>query len=76
HHDSASDSVGLSEPGEAIDFDSFAEQDGTLQDHLLAQVGERFSGIEAMVAEQIVALIDEAGYLRADMAELAQRLGV
>src|SRR3546814_19209541 len=29
-----------------------------------------------MVAEQIVALIDEAGYLRADLSELAQRLGV
>src|SRR3546814_493838 len=45
-------------------------------DLLLAQVGERFSGLEAMVAEQIVALIDEAGYLRADLPELAQRLGV
>src|SRR3546814_14102395 len=45
-------------------------------DLLLAQVGERFSGMEAMVAEQIVALIDEAGYLRADLSELAQRLGV
>src|SRR3546814_8256053 len=32
--------------------------------------------MEAMVAEQIVALIDEAGYLRADLSELAQRLGV
>lgn len=70
HHDSASDSVGLSGDGEGIDFDSFAGDDGTLYDHLLAQVGERFSGIEAMVAEQIVALIDEAGYLRADLAEL------
>src|SRR3546814_16783511 len=29
-----------------------------------------------MVAEQIVALIDEAGYLRADLSDLAQRLGV
>ncbi|SKB65890.1 RNA polymerase factor sigma-54 [Sphingopyxis flava] len=76
HHDSASDSVGLSGAGEEIDFDSFAEAEGTLYDHLLAQVGERFSGVEAMVAEQIVALIDEAGYLRADLADLADRLGV
>jgi RNA polymerase sigma-54 factor len=76
HHDSASDSVGLSGASEDIDFDSFAEAEGTLHDHLLAQVGERFSGLEAMVAEQIVALIDEAGYLRADLAEVAQRLGV
>ncbi|MBB5704697.1 RNA polymerase factor sigma-54 [Sphingopyxis panaciterrulae] len=77
HHDSASDSVGLSGgDGEGIDFDSFAAGEETLHEHLLSQVGERFSGVEAMVAEQIVALIDEAGYLRADLSDLAQRLGV
>ncbi len=76
HHDSASDNVGLSGGGEDIDFDSFAEHEGTLHDHLLAQVGERFGGIEAIVAGQLVALIDETGYLRADLAELAAQLGV
>ena len=76
HHDSASDNVGLSGSGEDIDFDSFAEHEGTLHDYLLAQVGERFSGIEAIVAGQLVALIDEAGYLRADLTELAAQLGV
>jgi RNA polymerase sigma-54 factor len=76
HHDSASDNVGLSGSGEDIDFDSFAEHEGTLHDHLLAQVGERFGGVEAIVAGQLVALIDEAGYLRADLAELAAQLGV
>ena len=77
HHDSASDNVGLSgSDSEGIDFDSFAGEDATLHEHLLAQVGERFSGLEAMIAEQLVALIDEAGYLRADLAEVAQRLGV
>lgn len=76
HHDSASDNVGLSGSGEDIDFDSFADHEGTLHDHLLAQVGERFSGIEAIVAGQLVALIDEAGYLRADLTELAAQLGV
>src|SRR3546814_12146402 len=43
HHDSASDNVGLSGGGEDIDFDSFAEHDGTLHDHLLAQ--DRQSGV-------------------------------
>jgi RNA polymerase sigma-54 factor len=76
HHDSASDSVGLSEGSEGIDFDSFAGEADGLYEHLLAQVGERFSGLEALIAEQLIALIDEAGYLRADLAELAQRLGV
>ncbi|MFN4356872.1 RNA polymerase factor sigma-54 [Sphingopyxis alaskensis] len=76
HHDSASDSVGLSGAGEDVDFDSFAEAEGSLHDHLLAQVGERLDGIEAIIAGQLVALIDEAGYLRADLAELAAQLGV
>ena len=76
HHDSASDNIGLSASGEDIDFDSFAGHEGTLHDHLLAQVGERFSGIEAIVAAQLVALIDETGYLRADLAELAAQLGI
>lgn len=76
HHDSASDNVGLSGSGEDIDFDSFAEAEGTLHDHLIAQVGERFGGIEAIVAGQLVALIDETGYLRADLTELAAQLGV
>lgn len=76
HHDSASDNVGLSGSGEDVDFDSFAGHDGTLHDHLLAQVGERFGGIEAIVAGHLVALIDETGYLRADLAELASQLGV
>lgn len=76
HHDSASDNIGLSGGGEDIDFDSFADHEGTLHDHLLAQVGERFGGIEAIVAGQLVALIDETGYLRADLADLAAQLGV
>jgi RNA polymerase sigma-54 factor len=77
HHDSASDNVGLSgSDSEGIDFDSFAGEDATLHEHLLAQVGERFSGLEAMIAEQLVALVDETGYLRADLTEVAQRLGV
>ncbi|MBA3939679.1 MAG: RNA polymerase sigma-54 factor [Sphingopyxis sp.] len=76
HHDSASDCVGLSGSGEDVDFDSFAGAEGTLHDHLLAQVGERFGGVEAIVAGQLVALIDETGYLRADLAELAAQLGV
>ncbi|WP_077147889.1 RNA polymerase factor sigma-54 [Sphingopyxis sp. KK2] len=76
HHDSASDSVGLSGDSEGIDFDSFAGEEDDLHAHLLAQVGECFDGLEALIAEQLVAMIDEAGYLRADLSELAQRLGV
>ncbi len=77
HHDSMSD--GMMAPGgdgEGVDFDGFASAEKSLADHLLAQAGERFSGIDLLIAEQIIGLIDEAGYLRADVAGLADRLGV
>ena len=77
HHDSVSDSaISGSSDSEGIDFDGFACPEGSLCDHLLAQAGERFSGIDLLIAEQIIGLIDETGYLRADVAELAERLGV
>ncbi len=76
HHDSVSDNVGLSGSGEAIDFDSFADETETLHDHLLAQAGERLSGVAAIIAEQLIGLIDETGYLRGDLRNLADRLGL
>jgi len=77
HHDSFSDSVsGNGGDNQGIDFDGFACPEGSLCDHLLRQAGERFDGIDRMVAEQIIGLIDESGYLRTSIAELADRLGV
>ncbi len=77
HHDSLSDSVmSGGGDGEGVDFDGFACPEGSLCDHLLAQAGQRFSGLDLLIAEQIIGLIDETGYLRADIAELADRLGV
>jgi RNA polymerase sigma-54 factor len=77
HHDSVSDgAMSGSGDNEGIDFDGFACPEGSLCDHLLAQAGERFSGIDLLIAEQIIGLIDETGYLRADVNELAERLGV
>ncbi|MBA4753170.1 MAG: RNA polymerase factor sigma-54 [Sphingopyxis sp.] len=76
HHDSASDNVGLTGSGEDIDFDSFADLREQMVMERFVMVGERFSGIEAIVAGQLVALIDETGYLRADLTELAAQLGV
>ena len=92
HQDSASDSMrgldgslGVSGDlgssgaggGEAPDFDSFADaHEVSLHEHLMAQAGERLSGIDLAIAEQIVESIDEAGYVRGSILELAQRLGV
>ncbi len=77
HHDSLSDSVMTGGgDGEGVDFDGFACPEASLCDHLLAQAGQRFSGLDLLIADQIIGLIDETGYLRADIAELADRLGV
>ena len=88
HHDSAGDmqgldgslglsggaSGGLSEDG--IDFDSFAGEAETLQDHLMAQAGEQLSGRDHLIGTQIIGQIDETGYLTGTLDEIAQRLAI
>jgi RNA polymerase sigma-54 factor len=90
HQDSASDSMrgmdgslsmtgdtGAGGGGEGPDLDSFASAaEVSLSAHLMAQAGELLSGAELMVAGQIVDQIDEAGYFRGSLLELAQRVGV
>jgi RNA polymerase sigma-54 factor len=77
HHDGFGDGItGSGGDGEGIDFDGFAGAEATLHEHLLAQAGEIFSGADRIIAEQIIGLIDETGYFRADIAELAERLGI
>jgi RNA polymerase sigma-54 factor len=91
HQDSASDSMrgldgslgltgdqgGPGGSGEGPDLDSFADaHEVSLQEHLAAQAGERLSGTDLMVAQQLIDQIDEAGYFRGPLLELAQRLGV
>ncbi|HYJ83727.1 MAG TPA: RNA polymerase factor sigma-54 [Allosphingosinicella sp.] len=86
HQDSASDRVldgglgmeGLSGggfEGDGPDFDSFASGEVSLHGHLLAQAGERLSGVDLVIAGQIIDQIDETGYLLASTLELAGRLG-
>lgn len=76
HHDSISDGVSAAPDGEALDFDSFAAQDLSLHDHLLAQAGAALDGLDAIIAQHLIALIDDAGYVRGDLTELAQMLGL
>ncbi|MBS0504055.1 MAG: RNA polymerase factor sigma-54 [Proteobacteria bacterium] len=88
HHDGPGDTYGLDGTlgltgtasggaGEdGIDFDSFAGEAETLQEHLLAQAGEQLSGRDELIAIQIIGQIDETGYLTGDLAEIAQRLAV
>ena len=89
HQDSAADAMpgldgglgleGLGGGGageDGPDFDSFAGESLSLHEHLLAQAGERLSGTDFLVAEQIVAQIEETGYFHASLLDIAQRLGV
>ena len=90
HQDSAADSMrgldgglgleglggGGSASGEAPDYDSFASEDISLHEHLLAQAGACLAGTDLVVAGRLIEQIDETGYFLAPVLELAQRLGV
>ncbi len=81
--DSPSDHAGLSSSaaptsgsGEAPDLDSFADTSESLADVLLAQAGATFDEAEFFIARALIDQIDEAGYLRAAIDDIAARLGV
>jgi RNA polymerase sigma-54 factor len=87
HQDSASDrgldgGLGLEGlgggggEGEGPDFDSFSSEGLSLQEHLLAQAGERLSGADLRIATAIIEQIEESGYFLAAPLDLARRLGV
>jgi RNA polymerase sigma-54 factor len=56
------------------DFDSFANPDLGLHEHLMAQAGSRLSGIDLVIAGQLIGQIDDAGYLEANLLQLAYGL--
>ncbi|MEH3100319.1 RNA polymerase factor sigma-54 [Sphingomonas adhaesiva] len=62
--------------GEAPDLDAFAGSEESLADVLLTQAGAAFDDRDLFIARALIDQIDEAGYLRADLLDIAQRLGV
>jgi RNA polymerase sigma-54 factor len=80
--DRATSAVGSSGPdpysgsGEAPDFDSFANPEQGLQEHLMDQARSALSGTDLLIATQLIGQIDEAGYLEANLLETAHGLGV
>ncbi|MEA3061785.1 MAG: polymerase sigma-54 factor [Sphingomonadales bacterium] len=87
HQDSASDrgldgGLGLEGlgggggEGEGPDFDSFACDELSLHEHLIAQAGERLSGADLLIATAIIEQIEETGYFLVAPLDLARRLGV
>lgn len=92
HHDSAADQMGapggldggLSAGGasgggigeDGPDFDQLADTGESLADHLLAQAGAVIDGADMFIAAHLIDQIDEAGYLTANLLDVANRLGV
>ncbi len=67
-------SSGFGEDGP--DFESFAGSDVGLSEHLMDQARLRLSGVALLIASQLIGQIDEAGYLDADLLQLAYALKV
>lgn len=59
---------------EGPDFDSFAAGDVGLHEHLMEQARLRLSGQDLLIAGQLIGQIDAAGYLEADLLQLAYAL--
>lgn len=68
--------VGGGGPEDGPDFDRFAGAETSLYEHLMDQARLRLSGVELLIAGQLVGQINEAGYLEADLLELAYALQV
>lgn len=69
--------AGAGSAGEdALDFDSFAGAGLSLHEHLRLQAGEAFVGADLLIADQIIADIEETGYFTGSVLDIAQRLSV
>ena len=63
--------------GEGFDMDDLAAAAMSLRDHLGEQIAFAFSGsAEGLIARELAENLDDHGYLRADLGEIAERLGV
>lgn len=68
--------IGGSYPEDAPDFDSFAAPDIGLHEHLMDQARAALSGMDIVIAGQLIGQIDDAGYLEANLLATAHALGV
>src|SRR5690606_18417170 len=58
------------------DFEDALTSGLTLKDHLEAQLAlAGLDGVKRLIATVLIDAVDESGYLRADVAEVAARLG-
>ncbi|WP_425228698.1 RNA polymerase factor sigma-54 [Sphingomonas sp.] len=69
-------SVGGAGGEELPDLDTLGSPPDSLADHLLAQAGAAVAGADLFIAQHLIDQIDEAGYLRATLLDIALRVGV
>lgn len=62
--------------GEAPDFDSFANPEQSLHEHLMDQARATLADMDLTIATQLIGQIDEAGYLEANLLETGHAMGV
>ena len=63
--------------GEAADLEALLTREKTLRDHLGDQVQTAFADpVQKMIAGWLVDLVDDAGYIPADLGQAAEKLGV
>ena len=63
--------------GEAADLEALLTRETTLRDHLAEQVQTAFADpVQKLIAGWLVDLVDDAGYIPADLGQAAERLGV
>jgi RNA polymerase sigma-54 factor len=64
-------------PAEAFDLEDMAAATVTLRDHMAEQIALGFGDpVSRLIAGELADALDDAGYMRADPAEIAERLGV
>ncbi len=62
---------------ESFDLDDFTAAPVTLRDHVERQIALSFAGdVDRLIARDLAGALDDAGYLLADPAEVAARLGI
>lgn len=62
--------------GEGFDLDDFAARPPSLRDHVAEQIAFAFAEPgERLIATELADLLDPAGYVTGDLAEIAERLG-
>ncbi|QPC86198.1 RNA polymerase factor sigma-54 [Mesorhizobium sp. NBSH29] len=63
-------------PFDRLDVEDMAEASVTLREHVGQQIALGFgSAVTRLIAQDLADALDDAGYLRADIAEVAERLG-